>query len=184
MHAVYGLVNRAIEGMVAREHGAAAWGRILERAGVGDGGFVSNESYPDDTTYRIVAAAAQVLEKPADAILFAFGEYWVLNTALESYGPLMRAAGRTAAEFLLHLPNFHRRVRLIYPSLQPPMFECSDVGTTSLQLHYRSTRPAGLESFVEGLISGIGKMFDTPLATRRLADRSRGDDHSVFLVSW
>jgi hypothetical protein len=56
---------------------------------------VSNAPYPDDVTYRLVTAASKVLGVPAEVILKAFGEFWVLHTALESYGPLMRAHGRT-----------------------------------------------------------------------------------------
>lgn len=181
---MYGLVNRAIEQMVRRDHGEATWQRIRQEAGVEVDGFVSNSPYPDEITYRLVGASSRVLGAPADAVLRAFGEFWVLNTALESYGPLMRAGGRTAKEFLLKLPQLHARVQMIFPELRPPEFECSDVTDESLTLHYRTSRPAGLEPFVEGLLLGIGRMFDTPLTVKSL--KSRGDecDHSMFHVSW
>jgi hypothetical protein len=181
---MYGLVNRAIEQMVCRDHGNDVWQRIKATAGVETAGFVSNSPYPDDVTYRLVDAASQVLEQPAEAILRAFGEFWVLHTALESYGPLMRAGGRSAREFLLKLPSLHTRVQSIYPDLRPPEFECDAVTDESLVLHYRTARPAGLEPFVEGLVQGIGQMYDTPLTVRILADRRQGADHSAFHVNW
>jgi hypothetical protein len=181
---VYGLVNKAIEQMVCRDHGEAVWQRIRREAGVEVEAFVSNAAYPDDITYRLVGAASKVLQTPAEEILNGFGEYWVLHTALESYGPLMRAHGKTAREFLLRLPQFHARVQMIFPQLRPPEFECTDVDDQSLVLHYRTPRPAGLEPFVVGLLQGIGEMFGTPLTVRQLEDRATGADHSVFHVSW
>ena len=181
---MYGLVNRAIEQMVCRDHGEATWQVIRQEAGVDIEGFVSNSPYPDDVTYRLVGAASKVLGAPAGVILKAFGEFWVLHTALESYGPLMRAGGRTVQEFLLKLPHFHTRVQMIFPELRPPEFECSEVTDHSLLLHYRTTRPAGLEPFVEGLVHGIGRMFDTEVEVRMLENRGDGADHSVFHVSW
>lgn len=181
---MYGLVNRAIEQMVCRDHGEDVWQTIKREAGVDVEAFVSNASYPDDITYRLVGAASKVLQVPAEDILSSFGEYWVLHTALESYGPLMRAHGKTAREFLLKLPQFHARVQMIFPELRPPEFECSDVTEQSLVLHYRTPRPAGLEPFVEGLLKGIGEMFGTPLAVSRVEERAAGADHSTFHVSW
>ncbi len=181
---MYGLVNKAIEEMVYRDHGETVWEAIKREADVDVEAFVSNASYPDDITYRLVGAASKVLQAPAEQILQGFGEYWVLHTALESYGPLMRAHGKTAKEFLLKLPSFHARVQMIFPELRPPEFDCTDVTDTSLVLHYRTPRPAGLEPFVEGLLKGIGEMFGTPLEVKMLEDRSEGADHSVFRVSW
>lgn len=181
---MYGLVNRAIEQMVCRDHGEAVWQAIKQEAGVEVEAFVSNASYDDDITYRLVGAASKVLETPAEQILSGFGEYWVLHTALESYGPLMRAHGRTAREFLLKLPQFHARVQMIFPELRPPEFDCTEVTDDSLLLHYFTPRPAGLEPFVEGLLKGIGEMFGTPLTVRLVEDRSAGADHSVYHVSW
>lgn len=180
---MYGLVNRAIEQMVCRDHGQECWERIRVAADVDVEGFVSTKPYPDAMTYQLVEAAEQVLGMPAHCVLHAFGEYWVMHTGLESYGPLMRAGGRNVREFLLKLPDFHTRVQLIYPQLQPPQFACSDVTAHSLHLHYRSHR-RGLEPMVEGLLQGIGRMFGTQVTVRRLMDRGRGDDHSVFHADW
>jgi len=181
---MYGLVNRAIEQMVSSNHGAATWNRVKAAAEVDDEGFISNRSYPDEVTYRLVAAASETLGASAEEILKAFGEHWVLHTALESYGPMMRATGKTLREFLQRLPHLHTRVELIYPDLQPPQFSCHNVSDSGLDLHYWTTRPPGLEPFVEGLILGLGKMFSTPVRVELIQHRENGNDHSVFRVSW
>lgn len=180
---MYGMVNKAVEDMVCRNYGAPAWERIKEQAGVDIEVFLSNEPYPDEVTYRLVAAASEILRTPAANILEAFGEHWVLHTAQEGYGALMRAAGRSLPEFLTNLPNFHSRVAMIFPELQPPRFECTDITSRSLKLHYFTHRQ-GLESFVVGLVRGLGKMFGTPVTVDPAAARSRGADHDVFVIAW
>ena len=180
---MYGMVNKAIEQMVTQHHGRDTWLRIREKAGVSDEVFIGNESYPDDLTYRLVGAACEVLGKPASEILFAFGEHWVLVTAMQGYGAMMRSGGRTLGEFLLNLPNFHTRVVMILPRLHPPRFECSEVTDRSLHLHYHSDRP-GLTDFVRGLISGLGKAYQTPVSAELVKSKAAGDDHDIFHVSW
>jgi hypothetical protein len=177
------MVNKAVEQMVCAHHGEEVWERIRVRADVDVDVFISNESYPDDITYRLVGAASDELGLPAEQVLVAFGEHWVLHTARDGYGGLMQAAGRTLPEFLVNLPNFHSRVQMIFPNLQPPRFACSDVTESSLNLHYRTHR-AGLGPFVVGLLQGLGKMFDTPVTVRHVASREQGADHDVFSVTW
>jgi len=180
---MYGMVNKAVEEMVCRHHGEATWERIKAKAGVDVDVFMSNESYSDDITYQLVAAASEVLQLPAEQILIGFGEHWVLHTAQDGYGGLMKAAGKTLPEFLGNLPNFHSRVSMIFPKLQPPRFECSDITDRSLLLHYFSHRP-GLAPFVVGLMQGLGKMFSTPVVVRRTAAKDQGADHDIFEVTW
>lgn len=180
---MYGMVNRAIEDMVGMHFGAEKWEQIKTRAGVDVEVFMSNEGYPDEVTYQLVAAASEVLQLPADDILVAFGEHWVLHTAQEGYGGLMRAAGKSLPEFLGNLPNFHSRVSMIFPKLEPPRFECRDITAGALKLHYFTHRP-GLASFVVGLMQGLGKLFRTPVTVRLLEARENGADHDVFEVTW
>jgi hypothetical protein len=177
------MVNKAIEQMVTSAHGEAAWQKVKRRAGVTEEIFISNEGYDDAITYNLVAAASDLTGKPAAEILHAFGEHWVLETARKGYGPMMAAGGRTLREFLVNLPRFHDRVALIYPKLAPPSFEVSDSQERSLRLHYLSHR-AGLTPFVEGLLSGLGQMFETPVRVTLEAAQAAGAPHDVFLVQW
>jgi len=164
-------------------HGEATWEQIKGKAGVDVEVFISNEGYSDEITYNLVAAASDVLQTPAEEILHGFGEHWVLHTAQEGYGGLMQAAGKTLPEFLRNLPNFHSRVSMIFPKLQPPRFQCSDITDRSLKLHYFSHRQ-GLAPFVVGLMHGLGKMFKTPVTVRLADAREQGADHDVFEVTW
>jgi hypothetical protein len=180
---MYGMVNRGIEQMVVLHHGVEMWERIKKEAGVDVEMFISNEAYADEMTFQLVGAASSVLNVPVDALLRAFGEHWVLRTAEEGYGGLMRAGGSSLVDFLLNLPNFHTRVVMMFPNLQPPRFECTEVTPNSLHLHYRTHR-SGLTEFVVGLVQGLGKRFGTEATATVLASKANGADHDVFLVEW
>ena len=180
---MYGMVNQAIEDMVCEIHGPEMWEDIKPRAGVDVDVFISNEGYPDDYTYRLVAAASDLSNTSAEVILEAFGQHWILRTASEGYGDLMKAGGSNLRDFLVNLPNFHTRVVMIYPKLQPPRFEVSDVTENALLLHYHTHRE-GLAHFLVGLMHGLGKMFNTPTTVTQIAAKVGGADHDVFRVEW
>jgi len=180
---MYGLVNRAVQEMITGAYGEQVWLEIKRRAGITQEVFIGIESYPDEITYKLVAAASEQMQIPADELLHAFGEHWILKTGLESYGHLLENAGEDIGDFLAHLPHFHDRVALLYPNLIPPIFEVTDRKEQSLRLHYITHRP-GLTSFVLGLLSGIGKMFAVPVKVSLEQSRGDGSRADIFLVEW
>jgi hypothetical protein len=180
---MYGLVNKALQEMVEKQLGPATWEVVREQAGVTDDVFISMDAYPDEFTYRLIAALCEVTDQKPDVVLHNFGRYWVLDTAAHHYGHLLNASGRTFREFLLALPNFHARVSLIMPRLIPPEFSCEEIGDNRLVLHYRSTRE-GLVPFVVGLIQGLADLFHVEAQTCILAARSDGPHHTAFEVVW
>ncbi len=180
---MYGMVNNAVKELILAEYGADVWRLIKDRADVVDEVFLSNEPYPDDITYRLIAAASSELKIPAEAVLHRFGMWWILKTGREGYGHLMNSGGKTLHEFLRNLPNFHTRIMMMFPDLKPPEFECEEAGPGVLRLHYRSSRK-GLAPFVVGLLYGLGEMFETPIVVSHESSIERGADHDVFLITW
>lgn len=178
---MYGLVNRALEELIRREHGDAQWERIKAQAGVDVEVFIRMDAYPDDITYRLVGAASAVLGVDSAQLLHDFGLHWTLYTGREGYGALLDDAGSTLHQMLANLDDLHVRVGLMYPNLRPPSFRCTDVTTTSLVLHYHSSR-AGLAPMVVGLVEGLGKRFGQSLRISPILRRDSGDDHDSFLV--
>ena len=179
---MYGLVNRAIEDLVTQAHGREIWEEIKRVAEVDIDVFVRMEAYPDDISYRLVAAASQVLDCSADKVLGDFGRYWTQYTGREGYGEILDAAGSTLWEFLFNLDELHSRVGLIYPNLCPPSFSCTDVTEEQLNLHYYSQRE-GLAPMVIGLLEGLSLMFDTPIKVERTQLKEQGADHDVFRIT-
>lgn len=180
---MYGMINRAIEDLVRSRAGDKAWGRVCDQAGVQQAPFITMESYPDDVTYRLVAAASDVLGLPVPEVLAAFGEHWVMYTAQEGYGDLLAMGGTTIQEFLANLESLHAHVAMGFPNLRPPLFWSTEATGASVRIHYQSTRE-GLADMVVGLLQGLGKIYGTPLRVthdRRLVD---GADHDEFLVEY
>lgn len=180
---MYGIVNKAIEDLVISNFGEEKWEAVKARSGVDVDFFISNEPYDDDITYKLAGAVSEEMNIPVSAVLQTFGEWWILKTGKEKYGGLMDAGGNSLREFLVNLPAFHYRVMLIYPKLTPPEFKVSNLDERSIHVHYFSKR-LGLEEFVRGLLTGLGKMYNTPLEVELIQSRNEGGDHEVFKVSW
>jgi hypothetical protein len=178
---MYGLVNKAIEDLISREHGTDTWERVMQRAGVDDAGFVSMDSYPDELTYGLVGAASNELGVPVDDLLEAFGRYWILYTGREGYGELLDLSGATFGEFLENLDNLHTRVGLSFPDLRPPSFSCVTVGDGRYELRYRSGRD-GLAPMVVGLVKGLADKFGLDVTMRHEVRRGRDGDHDMFVI--
>lgn len=179
---MYGLINKAVEGLVRSKFGDATWDKIRTRAGLPDEPFISMEQYADKTTYDLVGAASAELGAPAEAILEEFGLYWVKYTGESGYGELMKSAGKTFPEFLKNLDQMHTRIKLSFPQLAPPSFRVTDETESSLKLQYYSKRP-GLAPLVVGLLRGLADRFQVDVTAR--AERVEGDQpHDLFHVTW
>jgi hypothetical protein len=180
---MYGLVNKAIRGLVVDNHGPEKWSEICRIADFADEDFIAMNSYPDHITYALVGAASKVLGADANQVLDLFGEYWVLYTANEGYGDLLNLSGNTLAEFLGNMDMLHSRLTGIMPTLQPPKFSTRNVTPNSLELEYRSHRE-GLAPMVVGLLRGLGKRFNQPCTVEHIRERETAEDCHVFKVSW
>lgn len=180
---MYGIVNRAIEEMVKANFGDEKWEAIRIESGIEEDYFISNEPYDDAITYKLAGAVSKEMDLSVENVLEAFGEWWILKTGKEKYGGLMDVAGADLRTFLINLPVFHNRIILIYPKLVPPEFRVTDIKEKSLHLHYHSKRE-GLQSFVRGLLIGLGKLYNTPVALELIQSRPEGSSHEIFKVSW
>jgi hypothetical protein len=180
---MYGIVNKAIEGLVTENYGEEVWNKIKIKSEVNVSNFISNESYDDSVTYKLAIAASEVLETPVNNVLFKFGEYWILRTGLQYYGLLMQSGGNNLRDFLINLPNFHSRVMFMYPNITPPEFKIIELGNHQIELHYYSSRE-GLTDFMHGLISGMGKMYKESPVISLKNSRANGIDHDEFLINW
>lgn len=180
---MYGIINKSIEELVTENFGEDKWEAVKKASGVDIDFFISNEPYDDAITYELAIGITKVLNISLEAVLFTFGEWWILNTTKNKYGGLLKSGGENLREFLINLPHFHNHIMLMYPKLTPPEFKISDIGKDCITVHYYSKRP-GLQDFVKGLFSGLGKLYKTPVTTELLQSRIDGSDHEAFKLSW
>lgn len=180
---MFGLVNKGLEDMVCSQYGAATWVEIKSQAQVQIEVFISMDAYPDDITYRLVAATSAVIKMSTTDVLEAFGRYWVLVTATEGFGSLMAMAGNNFPEFLQNLDNLHAHMGLSFPELQPPSLLCSHLEPESIELHYYSERP-GLTPMVVGMLKGLGERFDTDVDIQLTNSTAKGNDCQELLLNY
>jgi len=180
---MYGLVNSSLKDFVTLHHGEAMWHKVRARAAVQESEFVTMQTYPDEVSYALVAAAQAELGVELDAFLHGLGEHWVEFAASRGHGAMLSSAGRGLVELLQNLDAMHARIALTFPELRPPSFRVRGLTSHSLELHYYSHRP-GLLPFVEGLLSGLAKRFAVAIEVRVLERREHDADHDVLQVRW
>lgn len=180
---MYGLVNQAIYDLVIERFGQETWEKVKMEGGIDIDRFLSNEAYDDSITFNIANALGKVTGLSLQSVLFAFGEHWVLKTGMEKYGSLMKAGGDNFKDFLIHLPNFHSRIMLMFPNIIPPEFNIIDIKENSLILHYYSTR-TGLTDFMHGLISGLAIIYKVQAKINLKSVKSEKQDFDAFEIEW
>ncbi|MCU0656442.1 MAG: heme NO-binding domain-containing protein [Polyangiaceae bacterium] len=163
--------------------GCQEWRHVLRQAGIEQDAFVTTEAYPDEVTYRLVEALAERQGLPIEQILEEFGVFWVTHMAREHYALMLESGGNNLGDFIEHLPNFHTRISLLLPHLEPPTFWCSDRQPDGLTLHYSSRRP-GLTFFVVGLLKGLGVHYGARVEVTVRGHRGQGAPHDTFEVRW
>lgn len=180
---MYGIVNKVIKDYLVSRHGEAMWQEVKQRIDIDPDVFVLDRTHPDEVTYRLIECAADILNVSTRDLNLALGEHWVLETGLVNAGVIMRSAASDLKGFLTVLPNIHARVMLAYPLAKAPEFHCSNVTDHSLWLHYFSERE-GLTDYMEGLLRGLGKFYETEIGIELIQSKADGASHDVFEVSW
>lgn len=179
---MYGLINKALRDMINQRFGEAQWQAVYEKSGVPEDSFLTMRSCDDAVTYQLAGAASEVLGAPLDDCLEMFGEYWVLETAAKSYGPLMEASGSTMVEFLQNLNGLHDRITSTFLNYTPPEFQVEKLDDNRHRIHYVSHRE-GLSPFVVGLLQGLAKRFGNEFEILdRRAEPVDAGEHTVFEV--
>jgi len=180
---MYGIINKSIEELVTEKFGENKWNEVKKVSEIDIDFFISNEPYDDAITYDLAIGISKVMNISLDAVLFTFGEWWILDTTKKKYGGLLKSGGASLKEFLVNLPQFHNHIMLMYPKLTPPEFKVSDINENNIVVHYLSKRP-GLQEFVRGLFSGLGKLYKTNVTIELLQSRNEGSDNESFKISW
>jgi hypothetical protein len=180
---MYGIINKAIGDLVTKNFGEDKWLTVLEKSGIEEDFFISNEPYDDAITYKLAISVSETMNITVDEVLYAFGEWWILETIKSKYSGLLETGGKNLRDFLINLPSFHNHIMLMYPKLTPPEFKVSDLAEDSIQIHYFSKRE-GLQEFVSGLLTGLGKLYNCPAKIEHIDSKKNGNDHEIFKVSW
>ncbi len=178
---MYGLVNKAVKDLVLNKFGKDSWDKIRKEAKLQISDFEGMKTYDDSITYDLVGAASKILNLPAEAILKAFGEYWVLFTAQEGYGDLMDLFGHDLKTCIKNLNSMHGRMGAMMPDLKPPRFVVTCPSDDLIEIEYHSTR-LGLAPMVSGLLEGLIKKFNAVATVAQIPKRA-GENFDRFTIT-
>ncbi|HBH00041.1 MAG: heme NO-binding domain-containing protein [Rhodobacteraceae bacterium] len=150
---MHGLINRSIEAFIAYTYGPETWAGIASAAELPATGFEPLQSYEDTVTARVLAAAADALQREQAAILEDAGHYLVTNPGLPAPRRLLRFGGDTFADFLHSLEDLHDRARLALPDLDLPRIEVTEDVPGRFTL--RHAWAAGLGPMITGALRAM-----------------------------
>ncbi|PIQ40211.1 MAG: hypothetical protein COW58_07275, partial [Thalassolituus sp. CG17_big_fil_post_rev_8_21_14_2_50_53_8] len=133
-----GVVFDILRDMVEEQFGLAGWNALLDKAGA-DGLYISTQTYPDEELLKLVAAASEVTGKPADELVFSFGEFMVKEFYKRFPGFFDNASG--LIDFLISVDRIvHVEVRKLYPDAALPSFTYEGGSSDEVTMNYRSPR--------------------------------------------
>ncbi|MBS3927122.1 MAG: heme NO-binding domain-containing protein [Sphingomonadales bacterium] len=155
---MYGMIHRAIRGMVIEERGESAWNELEHRSGIGPAEMISAETYDDEITLRMLAAASDAYDMPINDLLVRFGRYWIVFAERGSFKFILDFTGQDLRGFISNLDRMHVGVQAVMPQAIMPSFRVAEDTAEKVVVEYRSTR-TGLEPFVTGLFQGLAERF-------------------------
>jgi hypothetical protein len=175
-----GIVFNLLEQVVVKEHGEDTWENLLDAAGL-DGSYTSLGSYADEDLLKLVGAASNALDIPADDVVRWFGRN-ALGLLAQAYPQLFTPHASTRP-FLLTLNDIiHPEVRKLYPGADVPEFDYDTSDPKTLRMGYRSRRK--LCALGEGLIAGAADYYGEDFDLTQSECVHRGGERCVFEVSF
>ena len=183
---MFGWINDCCESLVVTKFGLEKWHEVKSIAGctVEDGGFIRHQYYTDESIVELVIAVSKVLGISVDAVLEAFGQYFMEFTRNAGYGNLLSCQGSNLKLWLSNLNALHDHLQDTLPRGRFPEFWCQENLDVkgSLLLHYYSERGALFVPFVVGLVKEVAHFhFRLLVSLERL--QTQGDDDAEY-TTW
>ena len=134
---MYGIINRALEELVIANFRQEKWLAVKQRSAVEADFFISNEATMTRSRRLLATAVSEEMNMPlSDAVMTAFGEWWIVETGKEKHGGLMDYIRPFLRRILVNPRRFWQQGYAIYPKLVNRLeFKVTDVEANSLQLH-------------------------------------------------
>ncbi len=175
-----GIVFNLLEEVVVWRHGEEAWDALLVRTDLA-GAYTSLGSYADDDIYKLVGAAAKMLNMPAWDVLRWFGREAMPSLAARYPGYFN--AHSTTRPFVLSVNHIiHPEVRKVYPGADVPTFGFRDEPDGSLLMTYRSARR--LCALAQGFVEGAADHFDELVSVDHLQCMHQGDPSCLCRITF
>lgn len=117
---MHGLINRSLQCFLRDTYGPTVWAAVARDARLGFDSFEAMLTYDPALTDAVIAAAANLLERPRETVLEDMGTYLVSHPKVHSLRRLLRFGGVTFVDFLHSLEDLPDRGRMAVPDLDLP----------------------------------------------------------------
>ena len=131
---IHGLIFWCFEGFLIFTYGIGHWRDIMCELELGHDSFEPVFRYDVDVANRLVAVAAQKLDKPPDTLLEDFGTFLVTDARVERVRRLLRFGGVNYTDFLHSLEDLRGRAQLAVPDLDLPAIELDEISTEEFEV--------------------------------------------------
>ncbi len=157
---MHGLIFRTLEAFVSDVFGADCWARAVGLSDLPVTSFEAMLQYDAGYFPKLLAACAEVLDRPESVILEDLGAYLITHQNHASVRRLMRFGGETFSELLHSLDDLPGRTRLAVSGLDLPQVHVREPTSQSFIIDCRG-EPAGFGHALVGLLRAMADDYGT-----------------------
>ena len=168
-----GIVFNIFSDLVTDNFGLETWDALIERTNPGSQAvYTSGEVYPDEELVAYVTELSAITGAAAPQLIKTFGKYMMHK--FKGMHPEF-LDGHSAKSFLESVHGvIHVEVKKLHPDSLLPTFEYESSGDDNLTMIYSS--PRKLCALAEGLVEGVGQVFDESIELRHPECMHEGAD--------
>lgn len=177
---MHGSICVILKKFIEQNYGRETWAEILRLAGH-DGLVLSPiQTYPDEAVFAIVGATCEHLEIDLKTGLEAVGKF--AAPELVRFAKGMLHPDWKTFELLANIETLiHRTIRVSNPEADPANIQAFELSDDQVQVVYSSQR--GLCSLANGILQGLGDVFDEELTVVENTCAQKGDPFCTFTVT-
>jgi predicted hydrocarbon binding protein len=177
---MHGSICVILKKFVEQNFGRDVWLEILRLAG--HEGLVLSpiQSYPDEAVFAIVGATCERLELDMPTALEAVGKFAAPELIRFARG-MLHPDWKTF-ELLANIETLiHRTIRVSNPGAEPASIQAFELSDDQVQVVYSSQR--GLCALANGILQGLGDVFDEDLTVVENTCTHKGDPFCTFTIT-
>ncbi len=175
---MYGMIHKSLRDLIVTSHGDEQWSKIMQQAASDEDEFLSLKHYEDEVVLRLLGSACEVTQESLSSMLSQLGKHFILVTATEHYGDMIKSYGANPFEMLENVNMLHSQIRTTFLDYKPPSFEV-EKQATGIKLHYKSSR-TGLSDFVTGILEGLATLYNQKIVITTVSHID--SDHGDYVV--
>jgi predicted hydrocarbon binding protein len=171
---MHGIVFGELQQFVEKTHGRDTWIQLLRKASLSHRVYLAVDEYPDSEIAALVKAASEITQKPASAILEAFGEF-IAPDLIKMYGHLLKPSWKTLDVIHNTEGMVHTVVRVKNPGARPPKLQTRREDEDTVVLIY--TSPRQMCSLAKGIARGVAHRYNEKLLIQEMQCMHKGAAH-------